>query len=90
MASARADIDFSSHSSYILGGYRLNCYQFISMVTGCALTTIGKVNNQIRETGGKQDPPEHGMKRVWTASQRNRVDTLASPSPSSKYRHSSR
>ena len=62
----------------LVGGYRLNCYQFVSMVTGCALTTIGKVNNQLRETGGRQDPPEHGMKRLWTNGQRNRTDTVSS------------
>lgn len=67
------------------GGYRLNCYQFVSMVTGCALTTIGKVNNQIRETGGRQDPPEHGMKRLWTNGQRNRTDTVSSTFGSDSY-----
>jgi hypothetical protein len=35
------------------------------MVTGCSQTTIARVYNQMIDTGGLRDPPEHGMKRVW-------------------------
>lgn len=33
------------------GGSRTNCYKFISWVTGRSLTTIGKVNEQMKKTG---------------------------------------
>ena len=33
------------------GGNRANCYKFISWVTGCSNTTIGKVNEQMKNTG---------------------------------------
>ena len=33
------------------GGSRTNCYKFISWVTGRSLTTIGKVNDQMKKTG---------------------------------------
>ena len=33
------------------GGSRTNCYKFISWVTGCCLTTISKVNGQMKKTG---------------------------------------
>lgn len=33
------------------GGNRANCYKFISWVTGCSNTTIGKVNEQMKSTG---------------------------------------
>ena len=33
------------------GGSRTNCYKFISWVTGKSLTTIGKVNEQMKKTG---------------------------------------
>lgn len=33
------------------GGNRANCYKFISWVTGCSNTTIGKVNDQMQSTG---------------------------------------
>ncbi|XP_065646478.1 uncharacterized protein LOC100198790 isoform X2 [Hydra vulgaris] len=47
------------------GGNRANCYKFIAAVTGCSNTTIGKVNEQMRNTGGDREPPEHGLKRYW-------------------------
>ncbi|XP_053380699.1 uncharacterized protein LOC123547928 [Mercenaria mercenaria] len=47
------------------GATHINCYSFISMVTGCSQTTIARVYNQMIDTGGIRDPPEHGMKRVW-------------------------
>lgn len=45
------------------GGNRANCYRFVSLVTGCSNTTIGKVNDQMKSTGGDREPPEHGLKR---------------------------
>lgn len=36
------------------GGARSNCYKFISWVTGCSHSTIGRVNEQMRETGESQ------------------------------------
>ena len=33
------------------GGARSNCYKFISWVTGCSHSTIGRVNEQMKETG---------------------------------------
>lgn len=33
------------------GGNRANCYRFVSLVTGCSNTTIGKVNEQMKVTG---------------------------------------
>jgi len=47
------------------GGSRTNCYKFISWVTGKSLTTIGKVNEQMKKTGGNREPPEHGLKSYW-------------------------
>ena len=33
------------------GGSRTNCHKFVSWVTGRSLTTIGKVNDQMKKTG---------------------------------------
>lgn len=33
------------------GGARSNCYKFISWVTGCSHSTIGRVNEQMKQTG---------------------------------------
>ena len=33
------------------GGARSNCYKFISWVTGCSHSTIGRVNEQMKATG---------------------------------------
>lgn len=33
------------------GGARSNCYKFISWVTGCSHSTIGRVNEQMKKTG---------------------------------------
>ena len=33
------------------GGSRTNCYKFVSWVTGRSMTTIGKVNEQMKKTG---------------------------------------
>lgn len=32
------------------GGARSNCYKFISWVTGCSHSTIGRVNEQMKQT----------------------------------------
>ncbi|XP_078357524.1 uncharacterized protein LOC144642437 isoform X2 [Oculina patagonica] len=47
------------------GGARSNCYKFISWVTGCSHSTIGRVNEQMKETGGDREPPSHGLIRWW-------------------------
>ncbi|XP_013419750.1 uncharacterized protein LOC106180336 isoform X2 [Lingula anatina] len=47
------------------GGYRTNCYKFIQLVTGCSNGTMNKVNEQMKQTGGDRDPPEHGLKKYW-------------------------
>ncbi|XP_065068208.1 uncharacterized protein LOC135693605 [Rhopilema esculentum] len=47
------------------GGSRTNCHKFVSWVTGRSLTTIGKVNDQMKKTGGNREPPEHGLKKWW-------------------------
>ncbi|XP_066993646.2 uncharacterized protein [Anabrus simplex] len=47
------------------GGTKANCYKFISMVTGCSHTTICLVNEQMRQTQGDREPPEHGLKQWW-------------------------
>ncbi|XP_046548434.1 uncharacterized protein LOC124258384 isoform X2 [Haliotis rubra] len=36
------------------GGVRSNCYKFITWVTGCSASTIGKVNDQMKQTGGRE------------------------------------
>lgn len=47
------------------GGARSNCYKFISWVTGCSHSTIGRVNEQMKETGGDREPPSHGLIKWW-------------------------
>ncbi|XP_067825986.1 histone-lysine N-methyltransferase 2D-like isoform X2 [Heptranchias perlo] len=47
------------------GGSRSNCYRFISWVTGCSHSTIGRVNEQMKRTGGEREPPPHGLKKWW-------------------------
>lgn len=47
------------------GGVRSNCYKFISWVTGCSHSTIGRVNEQMQQTGGDREPPVHGLKKYW-------------------------
>uniref|UniRef100_UPI00398E8B84 uncharacterized protein n=1 Tax=Pristiophorus japonicus TaxID=55135 RepID=UPI00398E8B84 len=47
------------------GGSRSNCYKFISWVTGCSHSTIGRVNEQMKRTGGEREPPPHGLKKWW-------------------------
>eukprot|EP00794_Sanderia_malayensis_P016111 gene16111-17735_t len=61
------------------GGSRTNCYKFITSVTGCSLTTISKVNEQMKKTvelcasllvrkrklGGNREPPKHGLISYW-------------------------
>ncbi|XP_041369332.1 uncharacterized protein LOC121383395 [Gigantopelta aegis] len=47
------------------GGIRQNCYKFISMVTGCSQSTVCKVNDQMKETGGEREPPIHGLRKYW-------------------------
>ncbi|XP_022093989.1 plectin-like [Acanthaster planci] len=42
-----------------------NCANFITLVTGCSLSTIQSVATQMRETGGDREPPAHGLKRYW-------------------------
>ena len=49
----------------VLGGLRQNCYKFISMVTGCSPSTVCKVNDQMKETGGEREPPMHGLRKYW-------------------------
>ena len=55
------------------GGARSNCYTFISSVTGCSQSTISKVNDQMRRTGGDREPPEHGLKKYWRKLADNKV-----------------
>ncbi|KAI8518551.1 hypothetical protein Bbelb_045680 [Branchiostoma belcheri] len=45
------------------GGARSNCYKFINWVTGCSHSTIGRVNDQMKRTGGDREPPQHGLKK---------------------------
>ncbi|XP_005987445.1 uncharacterized protein LOC102355420 isoform X2 [Latimeria chalumnae] len=45
------------------GGSRCNCYRFITWVTGCSHSTISKVNEQMKKTGGDREPPPHGLKK---------------------------
>ncbi|XP_066569065.1 uncharacterized protein LOC136758521 [Amia ocellicauda] len=45
------------------GGGRCNCYKFIMWVSGCSQSTISKVSEQMRRTGGDREPPPHGMKK---------------------------
>ncbi|XP_015222485.2 uncharacterized protein [Lepisosteus oculatus] len=45
------------------GGGRCNCYKFIMWVTGCSQSTISKVSDQMKKTGGKREPPPHGLKK---------------------------
>jgi len=52
-------------SLFTPGGARSNCYNFITCVTGCSQSTISKVNEQMRQTGGDREPPEHGLKKYW-------------------------
>ncbi|XP_046341366.1 putative uncharacterized protein DDB_G0271606 isoform X2 [Haliotis rufescens] len=47
------------------GGVRSNCYKFITWVTGCSASTIGKVNDQMKQTGGEREPPQHGLRKYW-------------------------
>lgn len=47
------------------GGARSNCYKFISWVTGCSHSTIGRVNEQMKATGGDREPPSHGLIKWW-------------------------
>ncbi|XP_043576438.1 uncharacterized protein LOC122564953 [Chiloscyllium plagiosum] len=47
------------------GGSHSNCYRFISWVTGCSHSTISRVNEQMRRTGGEREPPPHGLKKCW-------------------------
>ena len=56
-----------------LQGVRRNCEKFIGMVTGCSGNTIWKVNQQMVETKGMRDPPEHGLKRYWENHPRRRA-----------------
>ncbi|XP_048469359.1 uncharacterized protein LOC109931616 [Rhincodon typus] len=47
------------------GGSHSNCYKFISWVTGCSHSTISRVNEQMRRTGGEREPTPHGLKKCW-------------------------
>ncbi|PIK47968.1 hypothetical protein BSL78_15176 [Apostichopus japonicus] len=40
-------------------GLKTNCYKFITMVTGCSASTIARVEEQMRKTGGDREPPPH-------------------------------
>ena len=42
-----------------------NCATFITLVTGCSLSTIQSVASQMKETGGDREPPPHGLKKYW-------------------------
>ncbi|KAK7491637.1 hypothetical protein BaRGS_00017090 [Batillaria attramentaria] len=53
------------------GGVRSNCYKFISWVTGCSNSTIGKVRDQMRRTKGDREPPQHGLYSYWQQKGRN-------------------
>ncbi|KAL5012766.1 hypothetical protein ScPMuIL_011317 [Solemya velum] len=57
------------------GGARTNCYKFISWVTGCSNSTISKVSDQMKRTGGEREPPLHGMKKYWQNKQKKCQDT---------------
>lgn len=50
---------------YYPGATHMNCYAFISMVTGCSTHTISRVFSHMVSTGGLREPPEHGMKKYW-------------------------
>ena len=61
------------------GGHFSNCYKFISLVTGCSLSTIGSVNEQMRTTSGEREPPEHGLKRYFKENpHKRRIKTTSS------------
>lgn len=49
----------------LLIGLKTNCYKFITMVTGCSISTIARVEEQMRKTGGDREPPPHGLKKYW-------------------------
>ncbi|XP_032231684.2 uncharacterized protein LOC5507258 isoform X2 [Nematostella vectensis] len=63
------------------GGARSNCYKFISWVTGCSHSTIGRVNEQMKETGGVRDPPVHGLIKWWQEHPKPRKPKPAKPVP---------
>ncbi|KAJ1146076.1 hypothetical protein NDU88_012358 [Pleurodeles waltl] len=61
------------------GGSRCNCYRFISWVTGCSHTTISKVSQQMKRTGGLREPPPHKLKRQTKAIQGQPADLQLDP-----------
>eukprot|EP00062_Callorhinchus_milii_P014930 gi/632964613/ref/XP_007898483.1/ PREDICTED: uncharacterized protein LOC103183049 isoform X2 [Callorhinchus milii] len=67
------------------GGLRSNCYKFISWVTGCSHSTIGRVSEQMKRTGGEREPPPHGLKRWWKGKARTQkkvgVERLGTRNP---------
>ena len=60
--------------TFFAGGQRCNCYRFISWVTGCSFSTISKVNDQMRRSGGDRDPPVHGMCKYWQKKPKKSTD----------------
>ncbi len=64
---------------YLTGGARSNCYRFIAWVTGCSPSTIGKVNEQMRQTNGRREPPTHGMKRYWQNKPKTKTREIEQP-----------
>lgn len=61
------------------GGSRCNCYRFISWVTGCSHTTISRVSEQMKRTGGLREPPPHKLKQRTKAVQEQPTDLLLHP-----------
>lgn len=61
------------------GGARSNCYKFISWVTGCSHSTIGRVNEQMKETGGDREPPSHGLIKWWQENPKPKKTKLKAP-----------
>lgn len=66
------------------GGARSNCYKFISMVTGCSNSTICRVSEQMKVTGGDREPPEHGLKKWFEANPRSRTNRVSTDSNEDK------
>ncbi|XP_078496952.1 uncharacterized protein LOC144753023 isoform X1 [Lissotriton helveticus] len=61
------------------GGSRCNCYRFISWVTGCSHTTISRVSQQMKRTGGLREPPPHKLKQRTKTIQENSTDLQLHP-----------
>ena len=60
-------------------GLHSNCYKFINLITGCSLSTITRVNEQMKKTGGDREPPPHGLCKYWEENPRRQMQRKMSP-----------